>query len=265
MPQANVKQILESTIHKLDNAILKSDFLLYTDMSTEKKLLSASSQLAEAKKLLAKGEIAEANKLVKEVKTNIENIMFKPSDVKVKHFVSDKLGLENFSSTKQIANTLEQAVQPFSNGESSSRQMYEALRKLGLTHENEAGFSLVSKSGAPVDQQQNENVKAALMKMMQNDDLKPQQMQQVEQAVNNITGQQLLNKQDSSGMQNLFFQLPYLMEKQVENIKIYVNSRKDGDKVDWENCSIYFVLETKKLGDIGVHLSSSEKNVSLIV
>ena len=265
MPQANVKQILESTIHKLDNAILKSDFLLYTDMSTEKKLLSASSQLAEAKKLLAKGEIAEANKLVKEVKANIENIMFKPSDVKVKHFVSDKLGLENFSSTKQIANTLEQAVQPFSSQESSSRQMYEALRKLGLTHENEAGFSLVSKSGAPVDQQQNENVKAALLKMMQNDDLKPQQMQQVEQAVNNITGQQLLNKQDSSGMQNLFFQLPYLMEKQVENIKIYVNSRKDGEKVDWENCSIYFVLETKKLGDIGVHLSSSEKNVSLIV
>ncbi len=72
-------------------------------MSTEKKLLSASSQLAEAKKLLAKGEIVEANKLVKEVKMNIENIIFKPSDVKVKHFVSDKLGLENFSSTKQIA------------------------------------------------------------------------------------------------------------------------------------------------------------------
>ncbi len=64
-------------------------------------------------------------------------------------------------------------------------------------------------------------------------------------------------------MQNLFFQLPYLMDKQVENIKVYVNSRKDGEKVDWENCSIYFVLETKKLGDIGVHLSSSEKNVSL--
>ena len=67
----------------------------------------------------------------------------------MKHFVSDKLGLEDFSSTKQIANTLEQAVQPFSSQESSSRQMYEAIRKLGLTHENEAGFSLVSKSGEP--------------------------------------------------------------------------------------------------------------------
>ncbi len=48
--------------------------------------------------------------------------------------------------------------------------MYEAIRKLGLTHENDAGFSLVSKSGDSVDQQQTENVKAALLKMMQNDD-----------------------------------------------------------------------------------------------
>lgn len=263
MPQANVKQILESTIHKLDNAILKGDFLLYTDMSTEKKLLSASSQLAEAKKLLAKGEISDANKLVKEVKANIENIIFKPSDVKIKHFVSDKLGLADFSSTKQIANTLEQSVQSLSSQEASSRQMYEVIRKLGLTNENDVGVSLVSKLGDVFEQQQNENVKAAILKMMKNEDMKPQLMQQAEQVVNSITGQQLLNKQDSSGMQNLFFQLPYLMEKQVENIKIYVNSRKDGDKVDWENCSIYFVLETKKLGDIGVLLSSSEKNVSL--
>lgn len=263
LPQANVKQILQSTIHKLDNAILKGDYLLYTDMATEKTLLSASSQLAEAKKLLMKGEYAEVNKLVKEVKANVDSILFKPSDVKVKHFVSDKLGLEGFSSTKQIANSLEQVAQPFSNNESSSRQMYEAIRKLGLTHENEAGFSLVSKTGAPNDQQLNENVKATLLKMMKNEDMKPQQMQQVEQAVNSITGQQLLNKQDSSGTQNLLFQLPYLIEKQVENVKIYVNSRKDGDKVDWENCSIYFVLETKKLGDVGVLLSSSEKNVSL--
>ncbi|MFJ8257666.1 hypothetical protein ACIQ4Z_10390 [Peribacillus asahii] len=263
LPQANVKQILESTIHKLDNAILKGDYLLYTDMSTEKKMLAASSQLAEAKQLLVKGDISEANKIVKEVKGNIEGIVFKPSDVKVKHFISEKFGLENFSSARQMASTVEEAVQPFMNNESSARQMYDTIRRLGLTHENDAGYSFVSKNGTPVDQQQTENLKATLLKMMKNEEMKPQLMQQVEQAVNNITGQQLLNKQDSSGVQNLFFQLPYMIEKQVENIKIYVNSRKDGEKVDWENCSIYFVLETKRLGDIGVLLSSSEKNVSL--
>lgn len=259
IPQVNAKQLLETSIHKLDKAILKGEFLLYTDMVTEKKLLSASSQLAEAKKLLAKGEVTEANKLVKEVKVNIEHIIFKPSEVKVKHFISDKLGF----TTRQMANVFDQVVQPFTNSESSSRQMYETLRKLGLTHENEANFALLNKSGTSNNQQQSESVKAALLKMMKNEDLKPQIMQQVEAVVNNITGQQLLNKQDSSGQQNLFFQLPYMLDQQVENIKIYVNSRKDGDKVDWENCSMYFVLETKKLGDIGVLLSSSEKNVHL--
>lgn len=260
LAQSNVKQILESTINKLDNTILKGDYLLYTDMSTEKELLSASSQLAEAKRLLAKGNVIESNKLVKEVKANLENIIFKPSDVKVKHYVSEKLGLDSLTSAKPLTSTLEQVIQPFSNHESSSRQLYEAFRKLGFMHENEAGFLLSSNSNA---QQQNENVKATLLKMMKNEDMKPQMLQQVEQAVNSITGQQLLNKQDSSSTQNSFFQLPYLMENQVENIKIFVNSRKDGDKMDWENCSIYFVLETKKLGDIGVLLSSSEKNVSL--
>lgn len=260
-PQSNVKQILESTIHKLDRAILKGEFLLYTDMETEKQLLSASSQLGEAKKFLAKGEIAEANKILMQVKGSLEKLVFNPSDVKVKHFVSEKLGME-FSSEKQMGRMMEQVSQPLSGGESSSRQMYEALRKLGVTHESEVGQSLLSKSG-PANLQQGENLKSTLLKMMNQDDLKPQQKQQVEQAITGIAGQQLLNKQDTTGQQNLFFQLPYMLDKQVENIKIYVNSRKEGDKVDWENCSIYVVLETKKLGEIGVLLSSSERSVNL--
>ncbi len=48
--------MLETTISKLDNAILKSDMMLFTDMKTEKQLMNASTQLAEAKKLLAKGD-----------------------------------------------------------------------------------------------------------------------------------------------------------------------------------------------------------------
>ncbi|MEQ2527495.1 hypothetical protein WMO40_12335 [Bacillaceae bacterium CLA-AA-H227] len=260
-PQSNVKQILESTIHKLDRAILKGEFLLYTDMETEKRLLTASSQLGEAKKFLAMGEIAEANKILLQVKGSLEKLVFNPSDVKVKHFVSDKLGME-ISNEKQMGRIMEQVSQPLSGGESSSRQMYETLRKLGVTHESEVGQSLLSKSG-PANIQQGENLKSTLLKMMNQDDLKPQQKQQVEQAIAGIAGQQLLNKQDTTGQQNLFFQLPYMLDKQAENIKIYVNSRKEGDKVDWENCSIYVVLETKKLGEIGVLLSSSERSVNL--
>ena len=59
-PQA--KQMLETTISKLDNAILKSDMMLFTDMKTEKQLMNASTQLAEAKKLLAKGRSCPSGK-----------------------------------------------------------------------------------------------------------------------------------------------------------------------------------------------------------
>ncbi|RFU69337.1 hypothetical protein D0469_09670 [Peribacillus saganii] len=262
IPPANIKQVLDSTIHKLQTAILKSDFLLYTDMVTEKKLLTASSQLTEARKLLEKGNVTEANQLVKDVKANLEKIIFKPSDVKVKHFISDQSFLEPFSP-KQISNLLDQTVRPFPDQEPSARHMYEMVRKLGLTHENDSAHAFISKQGNFDDFQEQENLKSVLLKMMKNEELKPAVHQQVEQAVNNITGQQLLNKQDPAGMQNLFFQLPYLIDKQIENVKIFVNSRKEGEKVDWENCSLYFVLETKKMGDIGVLLNSTDRNLSI--
>src|SRR5690606_17493873 len=82
---------LETAIKQLDNAILKSDFMLYTDMGTEKKLLQSSSQLHEARKLLAKGEFAKASEIVHQVKTTVEKLMFQPSDVRMKHYVSNEL------------------------------------------------------------------------------------------------------------------------------------------------------------------------------
>jgi hypothetical protein len=85
----------------------------------------------------------------------------------------------------------------------------------------------------------------------------------VEQALATITGQQLLNKQDASSMQNLFFQLQILLNKQAENVKVYVNSQKNGEKIDWENCNLYFVLETKKLGEVGIMVSAVNRNLSI--
>ncbi|MBA9026743.1 hypothetical protein [Peribacillus huizhouensis] len=260
---ANVQQIMESTIHKLDKAILQSDFLLYADMGTEKKLLSASSQLAEAKKFLEQGEYAKAHQIVKEVKANVESIIFKPSDVKIKHMITDKFPIESQSSTKQVANLIHQTVQPFTETGSISRTVYEMVRKLGLTHETETAVTLMTKSGHQEPNQNNENLKAALLRLIRSEDVKPHLQQQAEQAVQHITGQQLLNKPDSSGLQNLFFQIPYLLDKQVENVKIYLNSRKNGEKVDWENCQLIFSLETKKLGEIGVVLTAANRKVGL--
>ncbi len=79
---------LETAIKQLDQAILKSDFMLYTDMTTEKKLLQASSQLHEAKKWLAAGESGKASEIVQQVRSTVDKIIFQPSDQRVKHFVA---------------------------------------------------------------------------------------------------------------------------------------------------------------------------------
>src|SRR5690606_40345338 len=64
---------LESAIKQLDNAILKSEFMLYTDMKTEKQLLQASSQLHEARKLLNRGERGQASEIIHQVRQTVRS------------------------------------------------------------------------------------------------------------------------------------------------------------------------------------------------
>lgn len=257
--KVNAKQTLDTGINKLDNAILKSNFMLYTDMLTEKKMLTASSRLSEARNLLAKGEFSQASHIVKEVKATLDQIIYKPSNTRVQHFVSEQSLLKSAVSVdEQLAYGIKQAVKPMPNQEYSARQVFESLKRLGLTHENDAANSLVF--GTKGDQEElNNNLKSKLIQMAQNGE----GHSKAEQALANITGQQLLNKQDSSGMQNLFLQMPFLLNQKMENIKVFINSQKSGEKIDWENCSLYFVLETKKLGEVGIHVTAQNRSISI--
>ena len=251
--QPQAKQLLESTIKQIDKALLKGEFMLYADMSTEKKLMQASSSLAEAKNLLSNGQMDEASKLVKEIKNTIEAILFKPSDVKVKHFVPADNLLRWEGDTQEHWKGAIKADQ-------SGRHVFELIRKLGLMNEREAGQSLIARGNQP-EISQNINLKASLLGKLHSDDLHPKLAQQVEQAVNHITGQQLLNKPDSSGIQNLSLQLPLLLHKEVENVKVFINSQSDKEQIDWENCSLYFVMETRRLGEIGISLTATNRNL----
>ncbi|RAK19917.1 hypothetical protein B0I26_10599, partial [Anoxybacillus vitaminiphilus] len=256
--QPQAKQLLETAIKQLDNAILKSDMMLFTDMTTEKQLMKASSQLAEAKKRLNKGDYSGAQKIVKEVKDVLEKMQFKPSDVKVKHFVANE-SLKFADSSNEFLTNMNKVVQP-SAFEPSARQMFETIRRLGLTHDYEVAESLVFKGNNEEAPQQ--NMKAMFLKLAQSGN--EQVAQQAEQALNNLTGQQLLNKFDAgANAQSFFFTLPLLLQNEVQSVKVYVNSRKDGERIDWENCSLYFLLETKKLGDIGILLNANERNLSI--
>ena len=143
-PQA--KQMLETTISKLDNAILKSDMMLFTDMKTEKQLMNASTQLAEAKKLLAKGDHDQAGKIVNEVKTLVDKLIFKPSEQKIMHYVNkESMALGTNSPSQQMLTKFSEATHGTVNQEPSARQMYEMVRSLGLNHESDVANSLFFK------------------------------------------------------------------------------------------------------------------------
>ncbi|MEH7391975.1 hypothetical protein [Bacillus sp. JJ1474] len=260
IPAAQVKQLLESTINKLDNAILKGNYMLYTDMGTEKELLSSSSQLAKARDLLVNGSYSEANEIVKEVKVLLNSISFKPSISKVMHFVSEQSLLQKeVEPTKQVLKELQQAIKPISGQENSARQVFEVVKRMGLIHENQAAHLVTGTSKGETET----NLKSALMKLIQAEDGQPRTVQPLEQALNNLTGQQLLNKPDSTGVQNLFMHLPLLLHNKIENVKVFVNSQKKGKGIDWENCSLYFVLETQKLGNIGILVYANNRNLSI--
>ena len=56
--------------------------------------------------------------------------------------------------------------------------------------------------------------------------------QQAEQALTNITGQQLLSKSDGNGtLQSMFFNLPLMLGEKPENLQVFINSKNEGEQV----------------------------------
>ncbi|KZE97109.1 hypothetical protein AVP43_00949 [Geobacillus stearothermophilus] len=250
--------MLEMAIKQLDNAILKSDIMLFTDMVTEKQLMKASSALAEAKKRLRQGDAAGARNIVNEVKNMLANIVFKPSEAKVKHFVRMH-GETTADSSKAFLEQVNQVMQPPVDGP-SARHVFDTIRRLGLMHEYEAAERLVLKGNE--EESALPNIKEVLLRLAQSGN--ESVARQAEQALTNLTGQQLLNKWDgTAGWQSVFFTLPLLWQNEVQNVNVYVNARQHGERIDWENCQLYFLLETKKLGDLGILLQANERNLSI--
>ncbi|KAF0996477.1 hypothetical protein [Geobacillus sp. TFV-3] len=252
------KSMVEAIIKQLDNAILKSDIMLFTDMTTEKQLMKASSELTEAKKRLQQGDVAGARKIVSDVKSMLSTLVFKPSDVEVKHLVVGQSGMQ-LDPSKAFLEQVNRVMRPPADGP-SARHLFDAIRRLGLTHEYEAAQSLALNSNeeraAPI------NMKEALLRLAQSGN--ESVARQAEQALTNLTGQQLLNKWDvGAGVQGFFFSLPLLWHNERRNVNVYVNARQDGERIDWENCQLYFLLETKKLGDLGILLQANERNLSI--
>ncbi|MCL7747147.1 hypothetical protein [Halalkalibacter alkaliphilus] len=261
--QPQAKPLLETTIKNLDNAILKSEMMLLSDMKTERQLMLASSQLAEAKKLLARGKYREANEIVRNVKQQVERLQFQPSETRVKHYTAAneqalrELQTPNQSFRSKYTETARGPVQ-----EGSPRAMFEMVRNAGLNRDSEIAMQLAS--GREQHESSERNLKSILMQLARGEEEGSRVQQLANQALSNVTGQQLLSRSEQqSNLQSLYFQLPLLLEDKVENLQVYVNSRNEGQQVDWENCSLYFLMETPKMGEIGIVVSAAERQLSI--
>jgi hypothetical protein len=255
------KQFIEAVIHTLDRAILQGEFMLFTDMKTEKQMLQASAKLAEAKQLLTVGKPSDALKIVNEVKQFMENLRFQPADVKIKHFVSTfHLNEQEATPKQQLLSQMARTLKFPLGEEVSARNMFEQFRQLGFQHEKDVSRALLLKQPAIEPQ----NIKALLMKLSQGEH--GMIAQQAEHALTNMTGQQLLSKFDANHhMHTMFYQLPMLLQGKIETVNVYLNSRNAGGKLDWENCSLYFLFNTEKYGKIGILLQTAERNLTLTI
>ncbi|WP_100372509.1 hypothetical protein [Bacillus sp. FJAT-45037] len=263
--QPVAKPLLETTIKKLDNAILRSEMMLLTDMKTERSLMQASGQLAEAKKLLARGHHQEANQIVREVKQLMERLNFQPSETKVKHYVqiNERSAQDGRTPSQAFTQQYSETVRA-PMPDSSPRAMFEMVRNMGLNRDSELALQLASGREQQNQESTERNMKSMLMQLAKSEEEGTRTNQLANQALNNVTGQQLLSRSDQqSNMQSLYFNLPLLLEEKVENLQVFVNSRNEGEKVDWENCSLFFLMDTPKMGEIGIAISASERQLSV--
>lgn len=271
----NAHSILEKTIEQLDKTILKGDITLFTDMKTEKELVKASSDLAKAKGFLEKGDYEKALQLTDKVKDLFERMNWRPSHSKIIHYTKSNQVIQEAHSDKEV---LKGAVKNYINtvnqGKGSGRMIYEALRMLGADHEGgTARFlamrNIIRSSDTPLfldtDNMSKEdiefNIKSSLLKMLENNT--DQKDSSVTQMIDKITGQQLLSKSDKGQFQTMFLNLPTIVGRSLKDAKLFINSRKEKERLDWENCSIYFLIETDRLGETGILLNSTGRNVSV--
>ncbi|PSL51120.1 hypothetical protein B0H94_10130 [Salsuginibacillus halophilus] len=170
------------------------------------------------------------------------------------------------SPAQQVVQAWQQVQHMAASQDGSARQAFEFMRSVGLNREPEAAQYLAANretaaSSTSSDDQRRQNLKHALLQMAKDEGKEANQ--DIEASLNDLTGQQLLSKEDQGAMQHLFFSLPMMLENKTENLEVYVNGRKQNEQVDWENCDLYFHIETPKLGETGISVEANDRQLNV--
>lgn len=259
LSSAQMKEVLNTVVNKLDDLLMKSDVPLFTSMQMEKDLLKMSSDLQEARQKLDRGDMAGAKQIIKTVHGKLEAAVFKPSERKVQGFALKQNEL--FLKEKEFMQ-----FQSYKQENMSSRHVLELFRSMGLNHEYEVSEKMAQLKSIEKEMKFEGNLKEVLYKLEQDEKQDNKAIETIEKSLNNLNGQQLLNKQSQkNNQQTMFFNIPFGSDQEVKNMKLYVNSRDADNRLDWENCSLYFVMDLKTYGPTGIKVDIKNRGVSITV
>jgi hypothetical protein len=171
-----------------------------------------------------------------------------------------------------------------SGGEKDGGWVLKLLQQLGVDHEQQlfkqfvkGGFSLPGESagasqliGAASEQAESavaDSVKSVLLQLSGADELPPSLKEQVQNTLQQITGQQLLLQGDrGSTFTHLTMFLPMFQGTNGQTSAVHIQSRRSRKgEVDAENCRLLFDLHMKSIGDTMVDVQIMNKRVSLVV
>ncbi|MFD0680173.1 MULTISPECIES: hypothetical protein [unclassified Paenibacillus] len=197
----------------------------------------------------------------------------------------------NNNPTGNTAKGAETAVTPSGGNsqETSSNDHWlpKMMKALGIEHEHHIGKlpdkmvqggSVNSEWGTQAtpnpaatsleDQQKSsETLKSALLQLMQADDVPPAFKESAQQAVQQITGQQLLLNSDRASMfSHITLFVPLMNANGEQTAAVHIQSRKGArGEIDAQNCRLVFDLRMKSLGDTMVDVQVVDRIVSLRV
>lgn len=256
---------LNKLIDQLDQAIMKSEIGLYIDIKAERDLLRQSGQLADARQALTSGQLQRSEQIVQDVVKVIDEMTFKPTIQKA-IAVGNPL---NISSEEvhynDIVKWAKTGVEQFSGSEKSVASLTQYLRRLGVNHETEIYqkvFGSAEKNQA-TSQKSLENLKSMLLQLAGKGE-EGKEEAPAQKLLSHINGQQInLKINDKSQVQTLLLNVPMSMQGHISDVKVFIKSQADDLKADWQNFNMFFVLDTKKLGDIGIKVAAIDKKVRI--
>lgn len=260
---------LSKVAEKVNDLILKSNVTLFTDMPTEKKLLLMSAELDQAQTFIKNGEFAKVQNLVRQTLDLLKSIKFDPSIRRVQVFagqkmeqVADVLSGESkkMPLEKQVLEQL--ATLQDTQGNRMARDVLETLRYLGLNHEMETAELLDKGTTETTKAWHNSNVKELLLRLMKTE-IENRTVAGAEESLMNLSGQQMMNDTKSGQQPFYFFNFPIADGESLGNMKVIMKGVNRNQVMDWQNAELYFGVDLKSAGKIGIKVKIQDRKISL--